>query len=519
MPEHYVIFQTKGGNYYLYDTPTNCIHSWNPPLTSEFATKLYAASDEKLKELVYSITANERYKEHLLFYLHLWRFKSAAFRNAKLPPVLFFQKPEDLPKDRRGPVWMSDLVLIVSEACNLRCAYCTYTSSYPGYRRHSSYLMSWEVARKAVDWFYRYNNELAFRSYPDRNLNIVFYGGEPLLNFEIVRKAILYAEKSKRDHYGLVFSISTNLTLLKREYLPFLRDHDVFVNVSLDGPMEEHDRYRRFTNGKPTSQTVLNNLQKIRHFNEDYYFNKVRLLPTLNGNSNALAIYEFFEEKKHEFPPFLMINLLKDLSFSEFHRVYPYDKDLFARRIRSVVNSYIEQKLYGRHFFKGDFLYHFIEEPLNNIFQRVHSYGNALPTWYTGTCLPGRKLAVSPDGTFHICERINEHFPIGNVERGLEEEKVMHIVNHYFASLPGCHQCWARNLCTICYAAVCDQGYFDFERRCQSTREHVQSNIGLLFSILEERHDTFISDDYLVNPLANAGKYELLRECMDSGGG
>ena len=512
MSNHYFIFQSNGGNYYLYDIPTNSVHPWNFPLTSEFASKLYAAQDNDLRELVHSIEAEEINQEHLLFYLQLWRFKTAAFRNANLPQVLFFQKPEDLPEDRRGPVWMSDLVLIVSEACNLRCDYCTYSSLYPGYRRHSKYLMSWEVARKAIDWFYRYNDELSFRSYSDRNLNIVFYGGEPLLNFATVRKSILYAEMAKKDHYGLVFSISTNLTLLKDEHLPFLRAHDVFVNVSLDGPPEEHDRYRHFANGKPTSKTVLNNLQKIRRFDEDFYFNKVRLLPTLNGNSNALAIYEFFEERKDEFPPFLMVNLLKDLSFSEFHRVYSYDKDHFAEKIQAVVNSYLERKSHGSHFFKGDFLYHFIDEPLNNIFQRVHSYGNAPPTWYTGTCLPGRKLAAIPDCAIHICERINEHFPIGNVERGLDEKKVMEVVNRYFGSLPGCHRCWARNLCTICYAAVCDQGYFDFERRCRSTREHVQANLSLLFSVLEKRHDAFLTKDYLISPLTNSANHGLSLE-------
>jgi uncharacterized protein len=295
--------------------------------------------------------------------------------------------------------------------------------------------------------------------------------------------------------------------LYQEEYLPFLRGHRVFVNVSLDGPPEEHDRYRSFKDSSPTSKTVLTNLQKIRSFDEDYYFSRVRLLPTLNGNSNALSIYEFFEEKKAELPPFLMVNFIKDLSFSEFHRAFPYDRDLFAQRIAGVLNSYTEQKLQGKHFFRGDFLYHFIEEALNNTYQRVQTYGNAPPEWYTGTCLPGRKLAVTPAGTFHICERINEYFPIGDVEQGLDEERARHVMNQYFENLPGCHQCWARNLCTICYAAVCDKGYFDFERRCRFTRETVKANLSLLFSILEKRQDAFFSKDYLINRPATSVKW------------
>ena len=506
MFEQYKIFQTNGGNIYLYDTPTNSIHSWNPPLTSEFTSKLYSVADRDLRNLVYSINDRTEYKEQLLFYLQLWRMKSKAFRNPEQPSHLFFSKFEDIPNEKKGPVWMSDLVLIVSEACNLRCDYCTYTASYPGYRSHSKHFMTLEVAIKAIDKFFSYNNEHSFRGYSDRNINIVFYGGEPLLNFDIIQKTILYSEMVRKEHYGVVFSVSTNLTLLKDEYLSFFRDHNVYLNVSFDGPSQEHDRYRHFNNGKPTYQTVLDNLKRIHNFDKEFYFNKVRLLPTLNGNSDAIVIYDFFKKMEHDLPPFLMVNFLKNLSFSNFHKVHKYDKNIFAKRIQNVINSYIEQKLDGRNFLKGDFLYHFIEVPLINIFYRIQTYGNSLSTWFTGTCLPGRKLAVSPDGTFHICERINEHFPIGDVEMGLDKKKLLNVVNLYFESIPRCNLCWARNLCTICYATVCDKGFFNFDKHCKFTQEQAQANISLLFSILEKRRDAFISDDYLISPCVNAEK-------------
>lgn len=509
MPAHHLLFHTDNGNAYLYDTPSSSVHPWPAPLSAEFATSLYAATDEQLDRLVASVYPEESRRKGLLFHLRLWRTRAGAFRTPRLPVRLSLERLTDAPADRRGPAWMSDLVLIASEACNLRCGYCSYSSCYPSYRSHSGKLMGWQVARKAIDWFYLYNDAPRSRSYPDRNLNIVFYGGEPFLNFELIRRAVRYAQRRKRDHYGLVLSVSTNLTFLTEEHLAFLREHDVFITVSLDGPPDEHDRYRRFPDGRPTSETVLANLRKIRAFDEDYYFGRVRILPTLNGSSNAAAIYDFFERSKADLPPFQMVNLLKDLHFSDFHRAHPYDRARFEKALAGVLALYKHRKLDGAQFRKGDFFYHLVEESLNNVFQRLHSYGTTLPTWYTGACLPGRKLAVDPDGTFHICERINHRFPIGNVAVGLDEERALRVVDQYFASLPDCDQCWARNLCTICYAAVCEEGGFDFARRCDAAINSQKANLKLLFTILEKRHDAFRSKDRLI-----AGTASPLRSGM-----
>jgi len=503
--ENYLLFQTRGVNSYLYDTATNSVHPLNPPLDAEITTRLYAAKDGR--ELQKIIHQKCQSNEKLLFYIRLWRANTGAFCNSRPPSSLSFQRLTDIPPEKRGPAWMSDLVLIASEVCNMRCAYCCYSSLYSGYRIHAIRQMPWEVVRKAIDWFYHYNDELSCYGYPDRNLNIIFYGGEPFLNFKLIQRSMLYAEQAKQDHYGLVLNISTNLTLMKEEYLPFLRNHKVFLNVSLDGPPEEHDKYRSFINGMPTHKIVVSNLEKIRRFDDNYYFNRVRLLTTLNGNSNAFLIYKYFEERKKEFPPFLMVNFIKDLAFSQFHQIYPFNKELFIQNIDKVINSYIEHKLQGKHFFKGDFCYHFIEDPLVNVFQRIHSYGLASPPWYTGTCLPGRKLAVTPDGRFHICERINEHFPIGDVEKGIDENKIMGVVNKYFQNLPDCHLCWARNLCTICYATACTKGGFDFTFHCESALKSIKANLILLYSILEKRQDAFSSKDALIQRSANLYKW------------
>ena len=104
---------------------------------------------------------------------------------------------------------------------------------------------------------------------------------------------------------------------------------------------------------------------------------------------------------------------------------------------------------------------------LNN---RIIHYGTATRSSYTGACQPGRRLAVSTDGKFHVCERINELFPIGDVETGVDFEKCRDLYVRYYASLPDCDRCWARPVCGTCMANNCRNDTFSFGVRCDDIR-------------------------------------------------
>ena len=200
---------------------------------------------------------------------------------------------------------MSDLVLVVSERCNLRCKYCAFSSFYEsdGYRNHASSNMAAVTAIKALQWFLKYNDEPYFQVYPDRVLGVVFYGGEPLLNFKVIASAIEFAERAKDAHYDVRYSITSNLTLLSDAHIRFLKDHDVFLNVSLDGPQYEHDKFRRSRNGAGTHKRVMANLRRIRDFDERFYFEKVRLLPTITGATDLRAMFKFLPKiTRQSFP-------------------------------------------------------------------------------------------------------------------------------------------------------------------------------------------------------------------------
>ena len=174
------------------------------------------------------------------------------------------------------------------------------------------------------------------------------------------------------------------------------------------------------------------------------------------------------------------MNFLKDLKISRFHQEHPYDETQFRHEIDALLNVYFQKKVAGELVAKGEFLYFFIEETLWHIFNRVHLYGNSVDSisrWRSATCLPGRKLAITPDGKFHVCERINDRFPIGDIENGFDTQRALNLVNTYFASLPNCNECWARHFCNICFAAICGTQGFDVKNRCDVLKQAMHSNL------------------------------------------
>lgn len=132
------------------------------------------------------------------------------------------------------------LIIELTQRCNLRCEYCCYGEHYshPQLRRHGCDTISFDTAKKAVE-------EFIFHE-PQNGL-VAFYGGEPLLEFELLKEIVFFAEGLAGKHsLDLGFSTTTNGTLLTDEKIHFFVEHDFMVFVSLDGTKASHDRYRVF---------------------------------------------------------------------------------------------------------------------------------------------------------------------------------------------------------------------------------------------------------------------------------
>lgn len=156
-------------------------------------------------------------------------------------------------QDQLSDLPVSILYLLLTEKCNFACRYCFVEGGFPvEYKRTS---MSCETARAGIDL---YSRTICRR--PSKRSRIIFYGGEPLLNFTTMVYAVKYAKQLKRqgrlpDNTRL--SLNTNASAITPEIAQFLAEHDIVVSVSIDGRKEIHDKERIFPSGEGTFDATL----------------------------------------------------------------------------------------------------------------------------------------------------------------------------------------------------------------------------------------------------------------------
>jgi uncharacterized protein len=146
---------------------------------------------------------------------------------------------------------ITKLDLFLTADCNLRCDYCFV-------KKEEGNIMSWDVAKKAVDFLFRESRDV-------EDITIIFFGGEPLIAWDLIEKIVLYAEKhapklGKRTRY----SITTNGVLLSEKILRFSKKHNIKHLLSLDGDRESHNTHRKFPNGEGTFDIVISKIPLLK---------------------------------------------------------------------------------------------------------------------------------------------------------------------------------------------------------------------------------------------------------------
>lgn len=176
---------------------------------------------------------------------------------------LFCPDDERLASYRTGSAPVKSMCLLIAHDCNMKCEYCFADEGCFGGERN---WMSEDIAKSAIDF-------LIEKSGSRHNLEVDFFGGEPLLNFGVVKKTVEYARSLEQKHNKTFrFTITTNGVLLDDEKIDFINREMSNVVMSLDGRKEIHDRIRTKKDGSGTYDSIVPKFQKLVALRDkDYY--------------------------------------------------------------------------------------------------------------------------------------------------------------------------------------------------------------------------------------------------------
>ncbi len=315
------------------------------------------------------------------------------------------------------------LCLHVAHSCNLNCAYCfAAQGKYQGERA----LMSFETGKRALDF-------LIENSGTRRNLEVDFFGGEPLMNWDVVKKLVEYArtiEKEKGKNFR--FTLTTNGVNVDDDVIEFSNREMSNVVLSLDGRKEIHDRYRVDYSGKGSWDLIVPKFQK---------FVKER------GNKNYYMRGTF----THANPDFLEdIKQMLSLGFTELSmepvvcasgdpsELTEEDKAVVLEQYEKLAELMLEKDKEGKPFT----FYHYMIDLKGGpcIYKRISGCGSG--TEY---------MAVTPWGDLYPCHQFvgDEKFRLGDIWNGVSNTAVQDefaACNVY--ARPDCHDCWAKLYCS-----------------------------------------------------------------------
>ena len=324
---------------------------------------------------------------------------------------------------RRSEGIVKALCLHVAHSCNLNCEYCFASQGrYSGERA----LMSFETGKRALDFLIEHSGSR-------RNLEVDFFGGEPLMNWQVVKDLVKYARSVEKEYNkNFRFTLTTNGMLIDDEVIEFSNREMSNVVLSLDGRKEIHDRYRVDYEGRGSWDRIVPKFQEFvkRRGDKNYY---------IRGTFT------------HANPDFLKdIETMLDLGFTELSMepVVAAEDDpsaLTQEDVSIVKDQYeklallmLEKEKEGRPFTFYHYMIDLKDGPC--VYKRISGCGSG--TEY---------MAVTPWGDLYPCHQFvgDEKFRLGDVWKGVTNTEMtdeFRACNVY--SRPECRECWARLYCS-----------------------------------------------------------------------
>lgn len=366
---------------------------------------------------------------------------------------------------KNRPTVIKAMCLHIAHDCNLACKYCfAGEGEYCGDRS----LMSFEVGKQAFDF-------LIANSGTRKNLEVDFFGGEPLMNFEVVKQLVAYAREQEKIHNkNFRFTLTTNGVLLDEEVMDFANKEMYNVVLSLDGRKETNDRMRVSRNGKGSYDLIVPKFKEMvkRRGDKEYYIRGTYTHYNTDFTKDILHMADLGFTKLAMEPVVASPDAPYALKEEDLPILFDQYEKLAAEMVRREKNG------------KGFTFFHYMIDLEG---------GPCIAKRIAGCGVGTEYVAVTPWGDLYPCHQFvgDKNYLLGNVFDGITNEEVrsrFKMCNIY--TRPQCNDCFARLYCSggcsanAYHATGSIEGIY--ELGCKLHRKRVECAIMMKVALAEE---------------------------------
>ena len=361
--------------------------------------------------------------------------------------------------EMKKPGVVKAMCLHAAHDCNLRCKYCF--ASTGDFAMGKRCLLSYETGKAALDW-------LVAKSGKRVNLEVDFFGGEPLMNFDVVKQLVAYGRSLEGPmNKKFKFTITTNALCLTDEIINFLNREMQNVVLSMDGRPEVHDRMRPTVNGKGSYELIAPKAKKLAQSRGD---KEHYVRGTFTGYNKDFANDVIFLADEG-FEQLSIEPVVTDPQCE--YALKEEDVPQLLEEYEKLAKIYYERRKNGQWFN----FFHFMIDLQG---------GPCLRKRLTGCGAGNEYVAVTPEGDIYPCHQFvgREGYRMGSVLDGSFDESIQDMfARNHVLNKEKCRECWARFFCSGGCAANAQAFHGDiskpYDMECQLERKRLECAMAL----------------------------------------